>query len=154
MQQYFNGLIIPSNHPGHAPSNTYYITHQSQYLHLGIDSFICSGDVCRWDNINAMHPPAFHQMEDIKLMLPRLVVNAYGFHENDWLESPECRLVELGLSALWKGSWIIFLDQHKRDGTKTTFLSHSPALNSKWMELLGCGVIIEEVLQLSSHANR
>lgn len=71
----------------------------------------------------------------------------------DWLENPECWIINWISSTTWKGWWIIFLGRHKRDGSKTTFHSHNLPLNSKWMETLGCGVIHEDILQLSNHAN-
>ena len=72
-QQCFDDLLIPPDHPGRSPSDTYYVTdstllrthtsaHQSQHLKSGIDAFLCSGDVYRRDEIDSTHYPAFHQM--------------------------------------------------------------------------------------------
>ncbi|KAL7484255.1 hypothetical protein ACHAW6_009909 [Cyclotella cf. meneghiniana] len=96
-----------------------------------------------------MHYPAFHQMEDVKLMHLRLVVNACGFHDNDWLESPECRIVKLDLKYTLEGLMEHLLEwTQKRDETKTTFHSHCPPLNLKWMEVL------DLVLQIYNHDDR
>jgi hypothetical protein len=93
-QQCFNDLLIPDDHPGRLPSDTYYLSrpggrdassaddillrthtsaHQSTLMKAGYEAFLCTGDVYRRDEIDASHFPAFHQMEGVRLFDPALV---------------------------------------------------------------------------------
>lgn len=75
----FDKLLIPKNHPARSKSDTYYIddthvlrthtsAHQNELLSKGITSFIITGDVYRKDTIDAHHYPVFHQMEIFTLI--------------------------------------------------------------------------------------
>ncbi|KAL7486837.1 hypothetical protein ACHAW6_012438 [Cyclotella cf. meneghiniana] len=170
-QQCFDDLLIPPDHPGRAPTDTYYVSestllrthtsaHQSQHLRSGCDAFLCCGDVYRRDEIDATHYPAFHQMEGVKLMHPRSVENAQGLTGKEWLDSPECRMVESDLKSTLEGLMDhLFGPTHKR-WNEDYFPFTQPSFeleifhNDEWMEVLGCGVIHEEVLQLSNRADR
>mmetsp|Transcript_22527 Transcript_22527/g.43021 ORF Transcript_22527/g.43021 Transcript_22527/m.43021 type:complete len:470 (+) Transcript_22527:197-1606(+) len=170
--QCFDDLLIPPNHPGRSPSDTYYVTpttllrthtsaHQSQHLRNGWDAFLCCGDVYRRDEIDATHYPAFHQMEGVKLLRPELVKGAVGLTGDDWLNSPECALIEEDLKMTLEG----LMDQLFGSGTTKRwnadyFPFTSPSFeleiyhNDEWMEVLGCGVIHEGVLNLSGRGDR
>ncbi|KAL7462935.1 hypothetical protein ACHAXS_003309 [Conticribra weissflogii] len=170
--QCFDDLLIPPNHPGRSPSDTYYVTpttllrthtsaHQSQHLKNGWDAFLCCGDVYRRDEIDATHYPAFHQMEGVKLLKPKLVEGAVGLSGDDWLNSPECALIEDDLKNTLEG----LMDHLFGSGTTKRwnvdyFPFTSPSFeleiyhNDEWMEVLGCGVIHEGVLNLSNRGDR
>ena len=87
-QECFDDLLIPTDHPGRKPSDTYYVTrdggrevssskdtllrthtsaHQSTLMRAGKEAFLCTGDVYRRDEIDASHFPVFHQMEGVKV---------------------------------------------------------------------------------------
>ena len=76
-QNCFDDLLIPTDHPGRKPSDTYYVTrdggrevsdaadtllrthtsaHQSTLMREGREAFLCTGDVYRRDEVRA--PPA------------------------------------------------------------------------------------------------
>ena len=74
-KQNFDSLGFPANHPGRAPSDTYYINdttllrthtsaHQADTFRANESAgYLISADVYRRDAIDRSHYPAFHQME-------------------------------------------------------------------------------------------
>ena len=171
-QQCFDDLLIPPDHPGRAPSDTYYVTdstllrthtsaHQSQHLRSGVDAFLCSGDVYRRDEIDATHYPAFHQMEGVKLMQPTLLSGANGISGGEWLNSPECKAIEDDLKLTLEGLMDhLFGPTTQKRWNDDYFPFTQPSFEleimyeGEWLEVLGCGVIHEDVLQLSNRGDR
>ena len=121
-QECFDDLLIPADHPGRKPSDTYYISrpggkelssavdtllrthtsaHQSTLMRSGKEAFLCTGDVYRRDEIDASHFPAFHQMEGVKLFDPAAVGGAMT--KEEWLASDECQLVAADLKRTLEG---------------------------------------------------
>jgi phenylalanyl-tRNA synthetase alpha chain len=157
-QQCFDDLLIPPDHPGRAPSDTYYVTestllrthtsaHQSQHLRSGVDAFLCSGDVYRRDEIDVTHYPVFHQMEGVKLIQPSLVDAASGLSGEEWLESSECSMVESDLKSTLEGLMDHLFGPHTHKRWNVDFFPFTqPSFeleiyhNDEWMEVLGCGV--------------
>ncbi|KAI9170996.1 phenylalanyl-tRNA synthetase alpha subunit (PodG) [Paramyrothecium foliicola] len=74
-KQNFDSLGFPANHPGRAPSDTYYVNdctllrthtsaHQADTFRANLsDGYLVSADVYRRDAIDRSHYPVFHQME-------------------------------------------------------------------------------------------
>ncbi|KOS22621.1 Phenylalanine--tRNA ligase [Escovopsis weberi] len=74
-QQNFDSLGFPADHPGRAPSDTYYLSetlllrthtsaHQADTFRADeSDGYLISADVYRRDAIDRSHYPIFHQME-------------------------------------------------------------------------------------------
>jgi len=171
-QQCFDDLLIPPDHPGRAPSDTYYVTdstllrthtsaHQSQHLRSGVDAFLCSGDVYRRDEIDATHYPAFHQMEGVKLMEPTLLSGANNISGEEWLESTECKAIEDDLKLTLEGLMDhLFGPSTQKRWNEDYFPFTQPSFEleimyeGEWLEVLGCGVIHEDVLQLSNRGDR
>jgi phenylalanyl-tRNA synthetase alpha chain len=151
----FDNLRLPPGHPGRSPSDTYYVnkdtvlrTHTSahQCKHMAeypkVTSFLCAGDVYRRDEIDASHYPVFHQCEgvrlfdaekvseeeikaDLKKVLEGLVAHLFAI-KND------------GKSMQWRDDYFPF--------TEPSF-EMDVFYEDDWLEVLGCGVIHEEVLQ-------
>ena len=112
--QCFDDLRINPDHPGRSPSDTYYIddktllrthtsAHQSMHLRDGYERFLCAGDVYRRDEIDASHYPAFHQLEAVKLFDPSEVKGADGLSKEEWLASPECKMISDDLKNVLEG---------------------------------------------------
>ena len=70
----FDKLLIPKDHPARSKSDTYYVNektvlrthtsaHQNQLLAEGLTDFVIIGDVYRKDEIDKCHYPVFHQIE-------------------------------------------------------------------------------------------
>ena len=121
-QECFDDLLIPQDHPGRKPSDTYYVTrdggrevsseldtllrthtsaHQSTLMREGNERFLCTGDVYRRDEIDASHFPVFHQMEGVKLFDPELVGGEMT--KEEWLASPSCKLIADDLKKTLEG---------------------------------------------------
>lgn len=73
VNQNFESLLIPKDHPSRAKSDCYYINreymlrahctaHQVELLRSGLDNFLVVGDVYRRDEIDSTHFPVFHQV--------------------------------------------------------------------------------------------
>jgi len=162
--QCFDDLLIPPEHPGRQKSDTYYITdttllrthtsaHQSEHLRAGHEAFLCTGDVYRRDEIDASHFPAFHQMEGV--LLAEDVDGAKFATKDEWLASPECAAIAADLKKTLEGMVdAVFddptLEKRWRDDyfpfTEPSF-ELDVFYGGDWMEVLGCGVIHEGVLE-------
>mmetsp|Transcript_37545 Transcript_37545/g.89923 ORF Transcript_37545/g.89923 Transcript_37545/m.89923 type:complete len:459 (-) Transcript_37545:133-1509(-) len=170
-QQCFDDLLIPEDHPGRLPSDTYYLTdsrllrthtsaHQSQHLRSGSEAFLCCGDVYRRDEIDSTHYPAFHQMEGVKLMTQQSVSGADGLSGDDWLRSPECKMIESDLKATLEGLMDHLFGETEKKWSEDYFPFTTPSFEleikyeGEWLEVLGCGVIHEEVLQMADRPDR
>ena len=77
-EQNFSSLLIPPNHPARSRKDNYYINsdtmlrahtsaHQRDFIRMGFDRFLVTGDVYRRDEIDRSHYPVFHQMEGVRL---------------------------------------------------------------------------------------
>ena len=76
----FDNLLIPKDHPGRRKTDTFYsendsyvlrthtTAHQTELLKAGIKKFISTGDVYRRDTIDASHFPIFHQVEGVNIL--------------------------------------------------------------------------------------
>ena len=141
----FDLLLIPQNHPSRSFSDTYYLTentvlrthtsaHQNELLKSGETNFLVTGDVYRKDEIDRYHFPVFHQMEGVRIV-----------DENvDPEEDLKIVLVKL-VEFLFPGK------QYRISKDYFPFTHPSfeieVSLNDKWIEVLGCGVIHENILK-------
>ena len=77
-EQNFDSLLIPKDHVARKKQDNYYINqdtmlrahtsaHQRDFIRMGLDRFLVTGDVYRRDNIDRSHYPTFHQMEGVCL---------------------------------------------------------------------------------------
>ena len=171
-QACFDDLLIPKDHPGRLPSDTYYVSrpggrevsastdvllrthtsaHQSQLLRDGKEAFLCTGDVYRRDEIDASHFPAFHQMEGVKLFPPADVGGAMTREE--WLASPGCELIAKDLKKTLEGLCDHLFGDCEKRWIDEYFPFTEPSFeleiyyNGDWMEVLGCGVVHSGVLE-------
>merc|ERR1712087_1042104 len=167
----FDDLLIPADHPGRKPSDTYYISrpggrdlsssedrllrthtsaHQSTLITAGAEAFLCTGDVYRRDEIDASHFPAFHQMEGVKLFDPAVVGGEMSREE--WLSSEGCQLVAADLKKTLEGLCDALFGEVEKRWIDEYFPFTEPSFeleifyNGDWMEVLGCGVINSKVL--------
>lgn len=74
VQQNFDDLGFPQDHPGRALTDSYYLNrstmlrthtsaHEVEHFRQGLDSFLLTSDVYRRDEIDRSHYPVFHQVE-------------------------------------------------------------------------------------------
>jgi phenylalanyl-tRNA synthetase alpha chain len=175
----FDDLLIPTDHPGRLPSDTYYISrpggkavsssedrlmrthtsaHQSTLLKEGKEAFLCTGDVYRRDEIDATHFPAFHQMEGVKLFDESLVGGAMGREE--WLESEGCQIIAADLKKTLEGMCDHLFGECEKRWIDEYFPFTEPSFELEifyqgdWMEVLGCGVVHSGVLEKAGLQHR
>lgn len=79
VQQNFDNLLIPNDHPSRAKSDCFYINknfllrahttaHQVEMIKSGLDNYIIVGEVYRRDEIDSTHYPVFHQLDAVRLI--------------------------------------------------------------------------------------
>lgn len=138
----FDALNIPTDHPSRRESDTFYIdenhvlqthtsAHQHRLLKSGSGQFLVAGPCFRRDEIDRNHNNIFHQIEGVKLC-----ENA-----EDDLKDTLTRLMQ----SIIPGVECRFSD----DYFPFTYPSFEMNIlwNGQWLEILGCGVIHEKVLQ-------
>lgn len=160
--QNFDELLIPHDHVSRRPSDTFYIdsdrllrchtsAHQNELLRAGHEAFLCTGDVYRRDTVDASHYPVFHQMEGVK------VFDAVALppQREDAVKAVEAHLkasLEGMTRALFGAMEMRWVDAH--------FPFTDPSLeleiffNGEWLEVLGCGVVQQRILDQTGHAGR
>ena len=171
-KQCFDDLRIPPEHPGRSPSDTYYITHdtllrthtsahQSEHLRSGqAEAFLCAGDVYRRDEIDSSHYPAFHQLEGVRLFPVEEMVGATGLSGEEWTSSPECKAIADDLKATLEGLMDHLFGETEKRWSEDYFPFTTPSYEleikyeGEWLEVLGCGVMHEEVLAMSDRSDR
>ena len=169
--QCFDDLRINPDHPGRSPSDTYYITdetllrthtsaHQSMHLRDGYEKFLCAGDVYRRDEIDSSHYPAFHQLEGVKLFPSDVVDGANGVSKEEWLASPECKMIADDLKETLEGLMDHLFGPVEKKWSDDFFPFTEPSFEceilyeGEWLEVLGCGVIHSEVLEMADRGDR
>lgn len=76
--QNFDSLLVTRDHVSRRPTDSYYINantvlrshtsaHEMDLIKGGLNAFLVTGDVYRRDDIDALHYPAFHQLEGVRL---------------------------------------------------------------------------------------
>lgn len=81
VQQNFDDLGFPPDHPGRALTDSYYLNkqhmlrthtsaHEVESFRKGLNQFLLSADVYRRDEIDRSHYPVFHQMEGCNVVDP------------------------------------------------------------------------------------
>merc|ERR1719296_97111 len=169
--QCFDDLRIPPEHPGRSPSDTYYIddstllrthtsAHQSEHLRSGADCFLCAGDVYRRDEIDSSHYPAFHQLEGVRLFPKEDMAGADGLEGEAWTSSAECASIGEDLKTNLEGLMDHLFGETEKKWSEDYFPFTTPSLEleikyeGEWLEVLGCGVVHEEVLQMADRPDR
>lgn len=152
-KQNFDTLLIPPDHVSRRPSDTYYISddlllrthtsaHQNELIAQGVPAFLCTGDVYRRDEIDSSHYPVFHQMEGVRIF------PASG---------PQAKAqVEADLKALLTGLALhLFGPETQTRWRDDYFPFTQPSFEldvffeGDWLEVLGCGVVHDEVMQMA-----
>jgi len=155
-QQCFDDVLVPKDHISRQPSDTYYhdedtvlrphtSAHQIQMIREGHNAFLVLGDVYRRDTIDRTHYPAFHQMEGVRIFNFDQI-GAKDIHEAKQIAEIDLKQTLEGLSTH------VFGDVEMRwVGENFPFTDPSFELEifyqQDWMEILGCGVIHDQVMK-------
>ena len=153
----FDELRVPSDHVSRSKSDTYYISnnellrthtsaHQCSLMASGEIAFLCSGDVYRRDEVDSSHYPVFHQMEGVRLYPnehwdPSLTLDErkaiVADDLKDLLSGLTRHLFGQNIEMKWSNDYFPF--------TEPSF-ELEVLFNDKWLEVLGCGVIHDDVM--------
>lgn len=144
IEENFDKLLIPKDHPARATSDTYYVdenrvlrthtsAHQNELMEQGHKQFLVTGDVYRKDEIDSSHYPVFHQMEGVRVL------------ENGEDAEQELLKTLTGLvSHLFPGHEYRVKDDY------FPFTDPSIEIEVKfgedWLEILGGGVVQKQIL--------
>ncbi|KAG1672820.1 hypothetical protein FOA52_004624 [Chlamydomonas sp. UWO 241] len=152
----FDDVLVPKDHISRSSNDTYYVddetvlrchtsAHQAELLRTGMGAFLVTGDVYRRDSIDATHYPVFHQMEGVRI-----------FTEADWGSEDPTRYCAQELKASLEGlAKHLFGDVECR-WIDAYFPFTEPSyeleifFNGKWLEVLGCGVMQQSILDKNS----
>ena len=152
--QCFDELRIPTDHPSRSPSDTYYITekeilrthtsaHQCSLMREGATSFLCVGDVYRRDEVDSSHYPVFHQIEGVRLystepMTTPLALKQRAQQDLQALLTALAQHLFGEVPLRWNSDYFPF--------TEPSF-ELEVEFEGKWLEVLGCGVIHDDVIR-------
>ena len=150
--------------------------HQEELMKQGLDNFLVFGDVYRRDEIDRTHYPAFHQLEGVKLFnnadLPfeklvgisttageahiRTETSQTGYSQMDTdfiVEDMQNTLIHLVKKLLGDD-----LLEYRWNSDYFPFTHPSYELeilyNDQWVEILGCGVIEQQILDNCTVSNK
>lgn len=140
----FDLLLIPKNHPSRSTSDTYYVdngkvlrthtsAHQNELLKKGETSFLVTGDVYRKDEIDKFHFPIFHQMEGVNIV------------DDDVNPEDDLKNVLTGLVEFLFPKKVYRFNSDYFPFTDPSY-EVEVLLENKWVEILGCGVIQQQIL--------
>jgi phenylalanyl-tRNA synthetase alpha chain len=145
VEENFDKLLIPKDHPARSVSDTYYkdenhvlrthtSAHQNDLLIAGNNKFLVTGDVYRKDDIDASHYPVFHQMEGVSVM------------EDGQNAEEELKKVLSGLiDVLFPGCEYRFNEDYF-PFTHPSF-EVEVMFQGRWLEVLGCGIVQPKIME-------
>ncbi|CDW74603.1 phenylalanine-trna probable [Stylonychia lemnae] len=156
VKECFDDLGIPEDHVSRRVTDTYYhnkeivlrphtSVHQIPLMKLqGNSAFLVVGDVYRKDTVDKTHYPAFHQMEGVR---------TYSLKDIGAKDIKEAKLItERDLKQVLENlARNIFGDVEMR-WVDAYFPFTEPSIeleifyNNEWLEVLGCGVIHNQVM--------
>ena len=147
----FAALNIPESHPARAMQDTFYVLNGARLLRTHTSPvqirtmqqrqppirIICPGRVFRVDS-DRTHSPMFHQMEGLyvadKVSLADLKYDIQTFLS---------RFFERDIEALFRPSYFPFVEP----GADVHIRWHLPDGSSRWLEVMGCGIVHPKVLE-------
>ncbi|KAL6546206.1 hypothetical protein OROMI_021927 [Orobanche minor] len=157
----FDDVLVPADHVSRSYNDTYYVdsetvlrchtsAHQANLLKEGHTHFLVAGDVYRRDSIDSTHYPVFHQMEGVRVFS---LADWEGSHTDGRSYAAEDlkKCLEGLARHLFGGVEMRWID------TYFPFTNPSFELEiffqEKWLEVLGCGVMEQEILKRSGRTD-
>ncbi|CAG0914981.1 unnamed protein product [Notodromas monacha] len=176
-EENFDSLLIPSDHPSRTKTDNYYVqrgkllrshtsAHQLELLRMGCDDFLVAGDVYRRDAVDATHYPVFHQIEGVRTFPAAFVANKVRcspFWDGERTKNaqechsePGAAFIESDLKKCLGALCDDILGKNvERRWVEAYFPFTHPSWelevrwpeSDKWVEMLGCGVMEQQILQ-------
>lgn len=181
-EQNFDSLLIPEGHIARSKNDNYYINsemllrahtsaHQRDFIGMGLDRFLVTGDVYRRDEIDRSHYPVFHQMEAVRLFTKEELFQKCSDTSLDIFEAPDSvskvetrdkqKMHTLEAVKLMEVSLKDTVVRLVRDlfGSRTEYrwnhcyfpFTHPSyeleiKFKGEWMEVLGSGIMRQDIL--------
>lgn len=148
----FDKLLIPKDHPARATSDTYYVdsetvlrthtsAHQNELLNKGYTKFLVTGDVYRKDEIDSSHYPVFHQMEGVCIM------EDDKDEEGEFLKVLDGLIKHLFPGCEYRVNQDYFPFTHPSLEIEVKF-------NGQWLEIMGGGIVQDKILEQNGIFNK
>ena len=155
-KQCFDDLLTPSDHVSRSRNDTYYVddthvlrshmtAHQTTLLRAGHRRFLFSGDVYRRDSVDSCHYFCFHQMDGVRVFSwEELGATCHEEAVSKVLEDLKSTLKGMvaavfgNVEMRWVDSFFPFTEPS---------LELEILFNGNWLEVLGCGVMRQKILQ-------
>lgn len=152
-QANFDDLLIPADHPSRAETDTFYkdentvlrthtSAHQTELLRKGHRSFIAFGDCYRKDTVDASHYPVFHQVEGV-MVVKNSTPKEVGLKLRSVLQCLIWHIFGKYVKIAWKEDYFPFTNP---SWEMEICLNEPRGQDSRWLEILGCGIIQPEIL--------
>ena len=141
---------------------THTSAHQRDFIKMGLDRFLVTGDVYRRDEIDSTHYPVFHQMEGVRIYLGKelLPQGKTMFEDGEETDDKQSRhtleaskALELELkTTLERLVKDIFGDETQTRWNSCYFPFTHPSFEleilfrGEWVEMLGSGIMRQEIL--------
>lgn len=150
--------------------------HQSELISMGLNNFLIVGDVYRRDEIDSTHYPVFHQVDGVRICTADEIfenvknpseLKLFEHRSNESSDKQGCHTMDavkimefdlknalVGLAQTLFGKDI----QYRWVNEYFPFTHPSWELeifhNGQWLELLGCGIVRQEILQKAGVSER
>ncbi|XP_043696687.1 phenylalanine--tRNA ligase, chloroplastic/mitochondrial-like [Telopea speciosissima] len=160
-KQNFDDVLVPDDHVSRSYNDTYYIdpetvlrchtsAHQADILTEGNTHFLVTGDVYRRDSIDSTHYPVFHQMEGVRVFSPH-EWEASGMDATSYAAADLKKCLEGLAKHLFGAVEMRWVDSYFPFTNPSFELEIN--FQEKWLEVLGCGVMEQEILKRSGKIN-
>ena len=147
----FQALNIPENHPARAMQDTFYVKNGARVLRTHTSPvqirtmlerkapirIICPGRVYRVDS-DRTHSPMFHQIEGL-YVAEKVSLSDLKYDITTFLS----RFFERDVEALFRPSYFPFVEP----GADVHIKWDDPEKGSRWLEVMGCGMVHPNVLR-------
>ena len=188
-EQNFDSLLVPKGHISRSKNDNYYINqthllrahtsaHQRDFIKMGLDRFLVTGDVYRRDEIDCSHYPVFHQMEGVRLFTKHELFQSANDETLDIFEKDPDFMVETQdkqTSHTLDAAKMVELDLKRTleelvkdlfgHDTETRWLAcYFPfthpsyeleiKFQGEWMEMLGSGIMRQNILEQGGADNK
>lgn len=183
IEQNFDSLLVPKVHISRNSNDNYYINgetmlrahtsaHQRDFVRMGFNQFLVTGDVYRRDEIDSTHYPVFHQMEGVRIyskheLLKESELEIFEHNGEETVEKQRehtmdaSKVLEVDLrSTLERLIKDIFGSETETRWNSCYFPFTHPSFElevkfrDEWVEMLGSGIMRQGILDCAGAKNK